>query len=85
LLRNASSLAGILDILIHGRLDLAALLVTAWELAQVWPGSDLVIGSRAGHAATDPGMSAAVMAATDRLVQVLSQSTRVKQSRKKKS
>ena len=72
LLREAGSLAGIPGILIHGRLDLAAPLVTAWELAQVWSGSDLVLVSRAGHAATDPGMSEAVLAATDRLVQVLS-------------
>jgi proline iminopeptidase len=72
LLREAGSLTGIPGILIHGRLDLAAPLVTAWELAQAWPGSDLVIVNRAGHAATDPGMSEAVIAATDRLAQVLS-------------
>jgi proline iminopeptidase len=66
LLRQAGSLAGIPGILVHGRLDLAAPLVTAWELAQAWPGSDLVIVSGAGHASTDPGMSEAVIAATDR-------------------
>jgi proline iminopeptidase len=66
LLRHASALAPIPGILIHGRLDLASPLVTAWELAQAWPQSELVLVSGAGHASTDPGMSEALMAATDR-------------------
>jgi proline iminopeptidase len=66
LLRHASALAHIPGILIHGRLDLASPLVTAWELAQAWPNSELVIVSGAGHASTDPGMSEALIAATDR-------------------
>ncbi len=66
LLRQASSLAHIPGILVHGRLDLGSPLVTAWELAQAWPDSELVIVSGAGHASTDPGMSEALIAATDR-------------------
>jgi proline iminopeptidase len=67
LLREAGSLAGIPGILIHGRLDLGSPLVTAWELAQAWPGSELVIVQGAGHSSADPGMEAALIAATDRL------------------
>ncbi len=66
LLRQASLLAHIPGILIHGRLDLGSPLVTAWELAQAWPNSELVIVSGAGHSSTDPGMSEALIAATDR-------------------
>jgi proline iminopeptidase len=66
LLRHASSLAHIPGILIHGRLDLGSPLVTAWELAQAWPHSKLVIVSGAGHSSTDLGMSEALVAATDR-------------------
>lgn len=66
LLREASSLAGIPGILIHGRLDLGSPLVTAWELAQAWPDSELVIVKGAGHSPGDPGMGEAVIAATDR-------------------
>ncbi len=47
-------------------LTLASPLVTAWELAQAWPNSELVIVHGAGHASTDPGMSEALIAATDR-------------------
>ena len=66
LLRQASWLAHIPGILVHGRLDLGSPLVTAWELTQAWPKSELVIVSGAGHASTDPGMSEALIAATDR-------------------
>jgi proline iminopeptidase len=66
LLRHASALAHIPGILVHGRLDLGSPLVTAWELAQAWPNSALVMVSGAGHSSTDPGMSEALIAATDR-------------------
>ena len=66
LLRQAHVLAQIPGILVHGRLDLGSPLVTAWELAQAWPKSELVIVNGAGHSATDPGMSEALIAATDR-------------------
>lgn len=66
LLRNAGALAGIPGIMVHGPLDLGAPLVTAWELAQVWPDGELVLVRGAGHSSRDPGMSEAVIAATDR-------------------
>ena len=66
LLREADALAGIPGVMVQGRLDLAGPLVTAWELAQVWPDSELVIVSGAGHSSADPGMSESVIAATDR-------------------
>jgi proline iminopeptidase len=52
--------------MVQGRLDLGAPLVTAWELAEAWPAGELVIVGGAGHSLTDPGMSEAVVAATDR-------------------
>jgi proline iminopeptidase len=66
LLRHASALAHIPGILVHGRLDLGSPLVTVWELAQAWPRSELVIVSGAGHSTTDPSMSEALIAATNR-------------------
>jgi|GEM_PF-2068344 len=42
-------LAGIPGVLIHGRLDLAAPLTTAWELARAWPGAQLIVVDDAGH------------------------------------
>jgi proline iminopeptidase len=66
LLRNAGALAGIHGVLIHGRLDLDAPLITAWELNQAWPDSELILVRGAGHSSSDPGMSEAIIAATDR-------------------
>jgi proline iminopeptidase len=66
LLRNASALAGIPGVMVQGRLDLEAPLVTAWELAQAWPDSELVIISGAGHSPLGAGMDEALIAATDR-------------------
>jgi proline iminopeptidase len=66
LLRNAGALTGIPGVMVQGRLDLGGPLVTAWELAQAWPDGELVVVSGAGHAPGDPGMSEAVIAATNR-------------------
>jgi proline iminopeptidase len=66
LVREASCLAGIPGVLIHGRLDIGGPLVTPWRLKEHWPGSELIIVSDAGHDARDPGMSESITAATDR-------------------
>jgi proline iminopeptidase len=73
LLREAGLLAGIPGILIHGRLDLGSPLVTAWELAKAWPGSELIVVKNASHSTSDPGMGEAIIAATDRFAQNESQ------------
>jgi proline iminopeptidase len=65
-LRQAGRLAGIPGVLVQGRLDLGNLLGTAWELAHAWPGSELVLVDDAGHDADNPGIVAALIAATDR-------------------
>ncbi len=66
LLQNAHRLKGIPGVLVHGRLDLDAPLTTAWELSQRWEGSELVIVFGAGHSPSDPGMTEAILEATDR-------------------
>jgi proline iminopeptidase len=65
LLRNASRLAGIPGVLIHGRLDLAGPPDVAWELARAWPGAELhfVPGGHTG----DAEMDRLLLEATDRL------------------
>ncbi|ARO30277.1 proline iminopeptidase 1 [Rhizobium sp. NXC14] len=66
LLKNAARLADIPGILLQGRFDIEAPLVTAWELARAWPQSELVILPHASHSTAGPDMSAAIVAATDR-------------------
>ena len=72
LLREAGSLSGIPGIMVHGRLDPAHPLVTAWELTQAWPDSEPVVVSGAGHASTDHGMGDALITATDRFARACS-------------
>jgi proline iminopeptidase len=64
LLRNASRLAGIRGVLLHGRLDLAGPPDVAWELARAWPGAELhfVPGGHTG----DAEMDRLLLEATDR-------------------
>ena len=66
LLRDAGRLAGIPGVLVQGRIDLSGPLDIAWHLSQAWPDSQLVIIDEAGHSTDDPGMSEALIAATDR-------------------
>jgi proline iminopeptidase len=65
-LREVGRLRGIPAVLVHGRWDMQGPLATAWELARVWPDAELVVVRGASHSAQDPGMAAAVVAATDR-------------------
>ena len=53
LLAHAGRLAGIPAVLLHGRLDLGSPVDTAWELAQAWPGSELVVVDDSGHTGSD--------------------------------
>jgi proline iminopeptidase len=49
LIREAGRLAGIPGILVHGRTDLGGPVITAWELAQAWPGAELIVIDDSGH------------------------------------
>jgi proline iminopeptidase len=65
LLRDASRLAGIPGVLIHGRLDLGSPLGTAWELARVWPDAELIVIPDSGHTGSD-AMRREIVGALDR-------------------
>ena len=71
LLREASRLVNIPGIMVHGRMDLGAPLKTAWELFRAWPNAELQVIDGAGHSSGDPGMSEALIAATDRFANEL--------------
>lgn len=53
ILRRASTLDGIPGVLVHGKYDVSGPLVTAWELAKVWPTSRLHALDDAGHGTGD--------------------------------
>ncbi|MEU7475850.1 prolyl aminopeptidase [Lentzea sp. NPDC042327] len=66
LIRDADRLAGIPGVIVQGRYDMATPAVSAWDLHKAWPGSELVLVPDAGHAYDEPGVLAALLAATDR-------------------
>jgi proline iminopeptidase len=66
LLRHADRLAGIPGTLVNGRLDLQAPIANAWALHRAWPRARLVIVEGSGHSADEPGLTAALIDATER-------------------
>lgn len=65
LLRDAAALEGIPVVIVHGRYDVVCPVVSAWELHQALPGSTLRVVPDAGHAFSEPGITDALVAATD--------------------
>jgi len=66
LIRDAGKLAGIPGVLVQGRTDLGGPVITAWELARAWPGSELQVIEDTGHTGS-AAMQEALDAAGDRL------------------
>jgi proline iminopeptidase len=53
-------------VIVQGRHDVVCPMVTAWELHRAWPEADLEIVGDAGHSAFEPGITDALVRATDR-------------------
>jgi proline iminopeptidase len=67
LLNNAHRLRGIPGHIIHGRYDVICPLEQAWELHRAWPEAQLRIIADAGHAVVEPGITTALLDATDEM------------------
>ena len=57
---------GIPGVIVQGRYDVATPAATAWDLHRAWPSADLRLVTVAGHADSEPGIAAELVAATDR-------------------
>lgn len=66
LLRGATALAGIPGVIVHGRYDMPCPARNALALSKAWPDAELKIIEGTGHAASEPGIASALVAATDR-------------------
>ena len=66
LIRDARRLADIPAVIVQGRYDMATPAKTAWDLHRAWPEAEFLIVDDAGHAASEPGILSALIAATDR-------------------
>jgi proline iminopeptidase len=66
LLRDIGRLRDIPAVIVQGRYDIATPPASAWDLHRAWPEAEFVLVEGAGHAYSEPGILAALLAATDR-------------------
>ena len=66
LLSNVDRISHIPCVIVQGRYDVVTPMTTAWELSKAWPQADLEIVPDAGHAVSEPGITSALVKATDR-------------------
>ena len=66
LIAEAHKLKDIPAVIIQGRYDMCTPAVTAWDLHRAWPEADFQMIPDAGHSFQEPGIFAAIVAATDR-------------------
>ena len=61
-------IAHIPGVIVHGRYDMVCLLENAFALKEAWPNAELDIIRDAGHAASEPGITDALILATNSMV-----------------
>ncbi|OLP07180.1 proline iminopeptidase [Rhodoferax antarcticus ANT.BR] len=66
LIDNMDRIAHLPAVIIQGRYDVLCPPRTAWQLRQAWPNASFQVVDDAGHAACEPGISSALVAATER-------------------
>jgi len=66
LLENIDAIRHIPAVVVQGRYDVVCPMISAWDLHRAWPEADFIVVADAGHSATEPGITSALIAATDR-------------------
>ena len=67
LIENVNKIRHIPAVIVQGRYDVVCPITSAWNLHRSWPEAEFNIIPDAGHSAMEPGISSALVAATDRL------------------
>ncbi len=65
ILNNVDKIKNIPGIIVQGRYDMPCPPVSAYQLHKKWPNSKLIIVEEAGHSAGEPGITSALVAATN--------------------
>ena len=65
LLEHVDRIRHIPAVIVHGRYDIICPLMSAWELHRAWPEATFNIIPDAGHATSEPGITDALVRATD--------------------
>jgi proline iminopeptidase len=67
ILANMGRIAHIPGVIVQGRYDMICPPQSAYSIHQTWPNSDLIMVRNAGHALSEPGISAALVKTMDQL------------------
>lgn len=67
ILQEMAKIADVPGIIVQGRHDMICPPHTAWKLHKSWPGSELRMVPKAGHAISEPGIASELVRATDRV------------------
>jgi proline iminopeptidase len=67
ILKNIDRIAHLPGTIVQGRYDMICPPTSAYELARVWPAAELKMVRNAGHALSEPGISAELVRAMDRI------------------
>jgi len=70
ILNEVSKIAHIPGVIVQGRYDMICPPQRAWELAKAWPNCDLRMIRNAGHALSEPGISAELVRVMDEISDV---------------
>jgi proline iminopeptidase len=65
ILDNATRLADIPGVIVHGRYDMVCPLDNAYALSEAWPQAELQVIREAGHSASEPPIVDALMRAVE--------------------
>ncbi len=71
LLEHAGELSKIPGFIIQGRYDIVCPFESAWDLHKAWPQAEFKVIKDAGHAASEPGITDALVRATDQFAATL--------------
>ena len=66
LIKNVGKIRHIPAVIVQGRYDVVCPIMSAWALHRAWPEADLKIIGDAGHSMSEPGITDALVDATDR-------------------
>lgn len=67
ILANMGRISHIPGVIVQGRYDMICPPSSAWRLAELWPAAELKMVRNAGHALSEPGISAELVRAMDRI------------------
>jgi proline iminopeptidase len=65
LIEHVYSIRHIPSVIVQGRYDIVCPVLNAWDLHRAWPEATLEIVPDAGHSVTEPGITDALVRATD--------------------